>query len=62
MGLGLYISVAKLVGVDTSIQESIVSLTSALLNKDLKANARTIQSLLGKNSVSVDDVKRAISE
>ena len=32
MGLGLYISVAKLVGVDTSIQEGIASLASALLN------------------------------
>lgn len=61
MGLGLYISVAKLVDVDTSIQESIVSLTSALLNKDLKANARTIQSLLGKNNVSIEDVKVAIA-
>lgn len=62
MGLGLYISVAKLVGVDTSIQEGIVSLTSALLNKDLKSEARTIQYLLGKKDVSIEDVKQAISE
>ena len=60
MGLGLYISVAKIVGVDTSIQEGIASLASALLNKKLLAEARTIQYLLRKDEVTVDDVKRAI--
>lgn len=60
MGLGLYISVAKLLGVDTSIQEGIASLASALLNKDLKSEARTIQYLLDKDDVRVEDVKRAI--
>lgn len=62
MGLGLYISVAKLVGVDTSIQEGIASLASALLNKDLKSSARTVQYLLGKDDVSVEDIKKAITE
>ena len=62
MGLGLYISVAKLVGVDTSIQEGIVALSSALLNKDLKSGARTIQYLLGKDDVSLVDIKRVITE
>ena len=62
MGLGLYISVAKLVGVDTSIQEGIASLASALLNKDLKAGARTIQYLLGKDDVTVEEIKKAITE
>lgn len=62
MGLGLYISVAKLVGVDTSIQEGIASLASALLNKNLKSGARTIQHLLGKDEVSVEDIKHAITE
>ena len=62
MGLGLYISVAKIVGVDTSIQEGIASLASALLNKDLKSKARTIQYLLGKDEVSVDEIKQAITE
>lgn len=61
MGLGLYISVAKLVGADTSIQEGIASLASALLNKDLKSNARTIQQLLGKDDVTVEDIKQAIT-
>lgn len=62
MGLGLYISVAKIVGVDTSIQEGIASLASALLNKDLKSKARTIQYLLGKDEVTIEDIKKAISE
>lgn len=60
MGLGLYISVAKLVGVDTSIQEGIVSLASALLNKDLKTDARTIQYLLDKEIVTMENIKKAI--
>ncbi len=62
MGLGLYVSVAKLVEVDTSIQEGIMSLASALLNKDLKTGARTIQYLLGKDDVKVEDIKKAIIE
>lgn len=62
MGLGLYISIAKLVGVDISIQEGIASLASALLNKDLKSEARTIQYLLGNNEVTIEEVKQAISE
>jgi opine dehydrogenase len=62
MGLGLYISVAKLVGADTSIQEGIVALASALLNKDLKSDARSIQYLLGKSDVTKDDILKAITE
>ena len=62
MGLGLYISVAKIVGVDTSIQEGIASLASALLNKDLRKGARTIQYLLGKEKVSIEEIKKAITE
>lgn len=60
MGLGLYVSIGKILGLDTSIQESIISLSSALLNKDLKKNARTIQSLLGKTDVTIDDIKEMI--
>jgi len=62
MGLGLYISVAKLVGVDTSIQEGITALASALLNRDLKSEARTIQYLLNKDDIKIEDVKRSILE
>lgn len=62
MGLGLFISVAKIVGVDTSIQEGIVSLASALLSKDLRLGARTIQDLLEKRDVTIEDIKKAITE
>lgn len=62
MGLGLYISIGKVLGHDTSIQESIMTLASALLGKDLKAQSRTIQYLLGKESVSVEDIKEAITK
>ena len=61
MGLGLFISIGKVVGVDTSIQEAIMALASALLNKDLKSGSRTIQYLLGKENVTVEDIKRAIA-
>lgn len=60
MGLGLYISIAKVLGHDASIQESIMNLASALLNKDLKSKARTIQYLLGKSVVSYDDINKSI--
>lgn len=60
MGLGLYVSIGKILGLDTSIQEAIISLSSALLNKDLKSNARTIQWLLDKDVVEIEDIKCAI--
>lgn len=62
MGLGLYISIGKVLGHDTSIQESIMTLASALLNKDLKSKSRTIQYLLGKENVTVEDIQNAITE
>ena len=59
-GIGLFISIGKIVGVDTSIPEGIMSLASALLHKDLKAQARTIEYLLGKENVTIEDIKQAI--
>lgn len=60
MGLGLFISIGKVLDIDTSIQESIMTLASALLGKDLKAKSRTIQYLLGKDKVSKEDIIKAI--
>ena len=57
MGLGLFISIGKVVGVDTSIQEAIMALASALLQKDLNAESRTINSLLGKDLVTMRDIE-----
>ena len=62
MGLGLFISIGKVVGVDTSIQEAIMALASALLGKDLKSEARTIGSLLEKDRVTMDDIKNCLTE
>ena len=61
MGLGLFISIGKIVGVDTSIQEAIMSLASGLLGKNLAASSRTIQYLLGKSDVCVEDIENAIN-
>lgn len=61
MGLGLFISIGKIIGIDTSIQESIMALASALLGKNLSASARTIQYLLGRSDVSIDDIQKAIT-
>lgn len=61
MGLGLYVSLGHVAGVDTTIAESIITLSSALLGEDFSAQARTIQSLLQKEVVTVDDVLNCIN-
>ena len=60
IGLGLLISIGDICGVDTSIPKSIMGLASALLGRNLKEESRTIQELLGKEDVSVEDIKNAI--
>lgn len=60
MGLGLYISIGKILGLDTSVQEGILALASALLETDFRKNARTIEYLLGKEEVTIQDIKDAI--
>jgi opine dehydrogenase len=60
MGLGLFISLGKVVGVDTSIPEAIMTLSSSLLNTNLNVHARTIQYLLGEESVDVNSISNII--
>ena len=60
MGLCLFVSIGKIIGIDTSIPESIITLSSALLNKDLRQDARTIQYLLQKENVTIRDIKASI--
>lgn len=60
MGLGLFVSIGRVLGVDVSIQESIITLTSALTGKDLRSNARSIEYLLQKDEVTFDDIRQAI--
>lgn len=62
MGLGLYTSIGRVAGVDTSIADSIMTLSSALIQKDLRAEARTIEYLLGKEQVTVQDITLAIEQ
>ena len=59
-GLGLFVSIGKIVGVDTSIPEGIIALASALLGVDFRKEARTIEKLLGKETVTMEDIKKAI--
>ena len=59
-GLGLFISIGKVIGIDVSVPQSIMTLSSALLNKNLSHNARTIEYLLQKNKVTINDIKFVI--
>lgn len=61
MGLGLYVSLGKVAGLDVSIAESIMTLGGALLGEDFKLQARSVQYLLGKEHVSIEDVRNAIN-
>ena len=63
IGLGLFVSLGKIAGIDTSIAESIITLTSSLVGVNLKENARTMSYLLNKpeEDITVDDVINAIS-
>ena len=60
MGLGLFISLGEVAGVDTSIAKSVMTLSSALLGEDFNSQARTIQRLLQKSDVTVEDVRRVV--
>lgn len=61
-GLCLYASLVRLVGLNASVPDGIIALSSALLGKDLRVGGRTIQYLLGREDVTRDDVMRVISE
>lgn len=61
MGLGLYVSLGKVAKIDVSIAESIMTLGGALLSEDFVSKARSIQKLLEKECVSIDDVLNAIN-
>lgn len=60
MGLCLFSSLGKILGIDTSIADSIITLSSSLLGKNLRKNGRTIEYLLQKEKVDIDDIKSAI--
>ena len=60
MGLGLFISIGDICGVDTTIPKSLMGLGSALVGRDLSKESRTIQKLLDKPNVSKADIQEAI--
>lgn len=61
-GLCLFSSIGKVAGVETTIADSIIHLTSALLMRDFWKEGRTIQKLLRKDNVSVEDIQEAINQ
>lgn len=61
MGLGLFISLGKVAGVNCSVAESVMILASALLDEDLNKQARTIGKLLQQEHVGVDTVLYTIN-
>ena len=60
MGLGLYVSLGRVAGVDTSIAQSVIIMASALLGEDFGAQARTVEKLLQKDNLTLEDVRRAV--
>ncbi|MBR3557837.1 MAG: NAD/NADP octopine/nopaline dehydrogenase family protein [Bacteroidales bacterium] len=59
-GLGLFASLGRVAGTDTSIAEAILTLAGSLLQKDFRKEARTIEYLLGKEHVTKEDIVAAI--
>ena len=60
MGLCLFSSIGKIIGIDTSISDSIITLASSLLGKDLHKRSRTIEYLLEKDNVTIEDINYTI--
>lgn len=59
-GLCLFSSIGEVAGIETTIADSIINLTSALLGKDFWTEGRTIQKLLKKENVRLEDINDAI--
>lgn len=60
MGLCLFSSLGKIAGVPTTIADSIITLSSALLGKDLSKNGRTAAYLFGKENLNIDYILDSI--
>lgn len=60
-GLCLFSSIGKVVNLETTIADSIIHLSSALLSRNFWQEGRTIQKVLGKGNISYDDIIQAIN-
>ena len=59
-GLCLFSSIGKVVGIETTIADSLIHLSSALLGKNFWQEGRTIQKLLKNADINFDDINQAI--
>lgn len=59
-GLCLFSSIGKVINAETTIADSIINLTSALLCRNFWQEGRTIQKLLDKKEVHLKDINKAI--
>jgi opine dehydrogenase len=59
-GLCLFSSIGKVVGIETTIADSVIHLSSALLGRNFWQEGRTIQKLLNKSNVDFNDINQAI--
>lgn len=62
MGLCLFSSIGKVIGEDTSIADSIITLAGALLERNFQNEGRTIQYLLDKKEIDEKDIFSIIEE
>jgi len=60
MGLVLFSSIGRVLKLSTTIADSIIELSSALLKKDFNKEGRHIENLLGKNNISEEELIKSL--
>ena len=62
MGLALFSSIGKVINVDTSISDSLITIASSLMGTDYFRVGRTIQYLTGKDVLDLSYINHIITE
>ncbi|HBT84770.1 MAG TPA: NAD/NADP octopine/nopaline dehydrogenase [Porphyromonadaceae bacterium] len=62
MGLCLFSSIGKVIGEDTSIADSIITLAGSLLERNFRKECRTIQYLMGNDDIEEKHIVSVIEE
>ena len=62
MGLALFSSIGKVINVDTSISDSLITIASSLMGTDYFRMGRTIQRLAGKEALDLSYINHIITE